>query len=181
MYDHWFASLISEQGWSQCASILQNDLPESLNNTDYSDLVSRLSEIDTSDERKVANKTITGRKSNNLQEQFLDYIDTDLMPTRPRSNMHYKEWFSFKIKSDSDGNPSSFECRVVVEGSQYEIYYYYDSNKIEVWNKSDKIYITDTDKLPEKIKPFIRSLFRYLRKSFGNSEEPIWISQSDNP
>ena len=61
--------------------------------------------------------------------------------------------------------------------------YYYDSNQIEVnnWkNEHEEIYITNQDNLPEKIKPFVRSFFRYLRKSFDKTE-PTWISHSDNP
>lgn len=42
-----------------------------------------------------------------------------------------------------------------------------------------KVYITNQETLPEKIKPFVRSLFRYLRKSFDKAE-PTWIIHSDN-
>ena len=186
MYDHWFASLgISEQDWLQCASILQNELPASLNENEYSALTNKLSSIDTSEERKSANRSVTGRKSNYLQEQFLNYIDRNLMPTGYNSNkIYYKEWFTFKIiTSDSDGSPIRFACGVDVDGRSYRIRYYYDSNQIKVnyWNtENEEIYVTNQDDLPEKIKPFVRSLFRYLRKSFDKTE-PIWFSHSDNP
>lgn len=82
MYDNWFASLgITEQDWLQCETILKNELPEALSDNEHSVLTHQLSAIDTSEERKAANRSVTGRKSNYLQEQFLNYINTSLMPT----------------------------------------------------------------------------------------------------
>lgn len=185
MYNNWFASLgISETDWQLSTSILQNNLPKPLSEKEYSDITSRLSAIDTSEERKNANKSISGKKSYYLQEQFLNYVDTDLLPTRYNSkNLSYKEWFTFKIiTSDTDDCPIKFECGVKVDGKDYRTRYYYESNQIEVntWDSDHKkVYITNQETLPEKIKPFVRSLFRYLRKSFDKAE-PTWIIHSDN-
>lgn len=110
-----------------------------------------------------------------MQEQFLNYVDTDLLPTRYNSkNLSYKDWFTFKIiTSDTDDCPIKFECGVKVDGKDYRTRYYYESNQIEVntWDSDHKkVYITNQETLPEKIKPFVRSLFRYLRKSFDKAE-----------
>lgn len=110
----------------------------------------------------------------------MGYIDTDLMPIKYNSKkIYYKDWFTFKIISEN-GIPSRLECGVDVNNKGYRVRYRYDSNEIDVnhWNSnSEEEYLMDIASLPEKLRPFVLSLFRYLRKAFGKSE-PIWINRT---
>lgn len=182
IYDNWFAGLgISEQDWSKCAMVLKNSVPDSLSDRDHSDLISKLSVIDTSGERKAADKSATTKKTNYLHEQFLSYIDTRSMPTGYNANrIYYKDWFCFKIVTAND-SPVRFVAGVDVNGVSYRVRYFYDTNIAEVnyWNnQNEEVYLNNIDELPDKLRPFVLALFRYLRKSF-NKERPTWIINSN--
>ena len=181
MYDHWFSALgITSQDWKQCIINLKNNLPESMSVPHYNSLKASLLLIDTSDERRKADDAVKVRTPDYLQQQFMGYIDTDLMPIKYNSKkIYYKDWFTFKIISEN-GIPSRLECGVDVNNKGYRVRYRYDSNEIDVnhWNSnSEEEYLMDIASLPEKLRPFVLSLFRYLRKAFGKSE-PIWINRT---
>ena len=181
MFNHWFASLsISNQEWEHCVSILKNNLPEKLGTIEYSNLKQKLMQIDTSDERSQANDAAKVKIPDYFQQQFLGYIDTDLMPIKYNAKrIYYKDWFTFKIITDN-GAPKRLECGVDVSGKGYRVRYIYDSNEIDVnhWNdQNEEEYLMKTDDLPDKLKPFVLSLFRYLRKTF-NKPAPKWINRA---
>ncbi len=181
MYNHWFASLgISEQDWNECVSILRNNLPKTLKNQEYSDLKTTLLAIDTSDERKQANEALKPKKPNYLQQQFLGYIDLDLMPSKYNAKkIFFKNWFTFKILSQ-DGVPNRLECGVNANDRDYRVRYIYASNEIDVnyWGEQRKeVFLLNSSELPEKLKPFILSLYRYVRKEFGKPQ-PLWINHT---
>ena len=179
MLDHWFASLVlSQDDRAYYIELLNNNLPSKIDETHYSILKERLLQIDTSDERSKAAEAVKDKKTDYYQQQFLGYIDTDLTPTWCYSNrMHYNDWFSVKIASQEE-KPTYFECRVKVLDSKYRIRYKYDQNVIDVnhWNDhNEEEHLMDFDSLPNKLKPFVLSLFRYLRKEF-NKTEPNWVN-----
>ena len=176
MFDHWFASLpISKQDWSHCVSILKNNLPEKLRDAEYTLLKQQLLSIDTSYERSKANDAVKVKIPDYYQQQFLGYIDTDLMPIKYNAQkIYYKDWFTFKIITDN-GVPKKLECGVDVAGNGYRVCYNYDSNEIAVNQKEE--YLMRTDDLPDKLKPFVISLFRYLRKSF-TKPTPTWVNRA---
>jgi len=181
MYDHWFSALqISSQDWDQCALVLKNNLPQNLASAPYNVLKTSLMAIDTSDERGKAEDAVKVKAPDYLQEQFLGYIDTDLMPIKYNAKkIYYKEWFTFKIISNN-GNPEKLACGVGVNNKGYRVRYNYFSNEIDVncWDENSKeVYLMNMESLPEKLTPFIRSLYRYLRKVFGKSE-PTWVDRS---
>ncbi len=181
MYNHWFASLgISEQDWNECVSILRNNLPKTLKNQEYSDLKTTLLAIDTSDERKQANDAVKPKKPDYLQQQFLGYIDLDLMPIKYNAKkIFFKNWFTFKILSQ-DGNPYRLECGVNANDKDYRIRYIYASNEIDVnyWDEQGKErFLLNSSELPDKLKPFILSLYRYVRKEFGKPQ-PLWVNHT---
>lgn len=178
MYNHWFASLgISEQDWNECVSILRNNLPEILKDQEYSQIKTTLSAIDTSDERTQANDAVKPKKTDYLQQQFLAYIDTDLMPIKYNATkIYFKDWFTFKILSP-DGEPDRLECGVKANDRDYRVKYFYASNEVDVsiWDvQKKKWFWLDISELPDKLKPFILSLYRYIRKEFGKPQ-PLWI------
>lgn len=180
MYDHWFASLrIRQQDWEQYALILRNNLPKNMDTTGYADLKGRLLQIDTSDERNKASDAVKAKIPDYLQQQFLGYIDTDLMPIKYNAKkIYYKNWFTFKIISQ-EGKPIRLECGVEVSGKEYRVRYMYDSNEVDVNQRNDnkEVYLMGITELPDKLKPFILSLFRYLRKEF-NKQKPTWVNRS---
>lgn len=55
----------------------------------------------------------------------------------------------------------------------------YDSNEIDVnrWVEGVEEYLLDFDSLPEKLKPLVLSLFRYIRKVYGKTT-PTWKDRS---
>lgn len=179
MYNHWFASLeISEQDWKECVSILRNNLPEILNDQEYSKLQSTLLAIDTFDERKQAYDAVKPKKPDYLQQQFLGYIDLDLMPIKYNAKkIFFKNRFTFKILSQ-DGKPYRLECGINANDRDYRVRYIYASNEINV-NYLDEQrkehFLFDSSELPDKLKPFILSLYRYVRKEFGKPQ-PTWIN-----
>lgn len=180
MYEHWFAFLgISQQDWEECASILRNNLPKNLNEQEYNDLKGKLSIIDTTDERSKASEAVKPKKPDYLQQQLLGYIDSDLMPIKYNAKkIYFKDWFTFKIISHED-NPIRLECGVNVSGKAYRVRYIYDVNEIDAncWENDKEVYLMELDELPDKFKPFVRSLFRYLKKEFKKSP-PTWINRS---
>ena len=92
---------------------------------------------------------------------------------------NYKDWFTFKIISQNN-LPCSLECGVLVEDKGYRIRYRYDTNEIDVnhWENNNEVYPLNINDLPEKIKPFVLSLFRYLRRAFGKTT-PSWCDRSN--
>ena len=180
MYKHWFASLgISQQDWKESAAILRNNLPKDLNEQEYNDLKGKLSIIDTTDERSKASEAVKPKKPDYLHQQFLGYIDSDLMPIKYNAKkIYFKDWFTFKIISHED-KPIRLECGVSVSGKAYRVRYIYDANEIDAncWENDKEVYLMHLDELPEKITPFVRSLFRYLRKEFKKAP-PTWINRS---
>ena len=179
MYNHWFSSLgITPQDWSVCALIMKNDLPATMGSTEYSVLKDRLLQIDTSDERTKANDAVKTKNPDYLQQQFLGYIDKDIMPIKYNAKkIYYKEWFTFKIIAQQ-GTPSRLECGVNVSGKDYRVRYRYESNEIDVncWENNEEVYLMSFAALPDKLQPFILSLFRYLRKTFSKPE-PEWVNR----
>ncbi len=181
MFDHWFAALgIDTAEWNHCVSILKNNLPDVLDSSAYSNLKARLSAIDTSDERHKADDAVKVKTPDYLQRQFMGYIDTDYMPIKyNHKKIFYKEWFTFKIISQ-DGVPNRLECGVDVDGKAYRVRYRYESNEIDVnrWDQNDnEVYLMDITEIPDKLRPFVLSLFRYLRKVFSKAE-PTWVSRT---
>lgn len=180
MYEHWFASLgISPQDWEECASILRNNLPNGLDKQEYSDLKGKLLAIDTSYERSKASEAVKPKKPDYLQQQFLGYIDTDLIPIKYNTKkIVYKDIFTFKIISHEE-KPIRLECGVNVSGKSYRVRYIYESNEIDAnyWENDKEVYLMELNELPDKLKPFVRSLFRYLRKEFKKAP-PAWINRT---
>ena len=181
MFDHWFAALgIDTDKWKHCANILKNHLPAVLETSAYNNLKSRLSEIDTSEERHKADDVVKVKTPDYLQRQFMGYIDTDYMPIKyNHKKIFYKEWFTFKIITQ-DGAPNRLECGVDVDGNAYRVRYRYESNEIDVnrWDQDDnEVYLMGVSEIPEKLRPFVLSLFRYLRKVFSKPE-PSWVTRT---
>lgn len=181
MYDHWFRLLaIDQNDWSRCETILRNGLPARIEEAAYSNLIERLNNVDTSEERSEADSIINAPIPNYLQQQFLGYVDTAVIPIKYNSKrIQYKDWFTFKIISQNN-LPCSLECGVLVEDKGYRITYRYDTNEIDVnhWENNNEVYLLDINDLPEKIKPFVLSLFRYLRRAFGKTT-PSWCDRSN--
>ena len=176
MYNHWFATLeINRQEWDKCVSILRNNLPASLDDQDYNNLKDKLLKIDTSDERRKAIDAVKTRKPDYLQQQFLGYIDQDLTPTKYNAKkISYKDIFTFKIVSNEE-TPIKLDCGVNDFEKSYLIRYYYKENEIIIKETNKEVFLMSLEEVPDKLKPFILSLFRYLRKEFKKTN-PIWIN-----
>ena len=183
MFNHWFSNVpgMNQEKWQRCAMILRNNLPQILDESAYSELKTRLSTIDTSDERASANNDVKVKKPNDyLHQQFLGYIDTDTIPIRYNNKKisYLDNYYTFKIISDN-GEPGRFECGVIIDGVSYRVRYSYEKNEIDInyWENSVEKYVMQIDFLPKKIQPLIVSLFRYLRKAYGKPE-PTWCDRS---
>ena len=171
---------LSQKDWDSCALILKNNLPKKLNSNEYDKLKMALDMIDTTKEREKADNAAKIKSPDYLQQQFLGFIDRDSIIIRYNNKkISYKDWFTFKIIS-SNGKPIRLECGVLADGKSYRIRYIYDSNEVDInyWNdNNEEVYLADINSLPNKLKPFVISLFRYLRKAY-NKPIPTWIDRT---
>ena len=177
MYDHWFSNVqgFSKDAWDSISIQLKNDIPDRLNEMEYSILTEKLDTVDTSDERKEASNSVSAKEENYFEKQFKEYIDTEIIPIKYNKNkIYYKDWFTFKILSD-DNVPNRLACGVLINDISYRVRYFYETNtlKINYWKDDAEIYISDVNEVPEKLQVFLHSLERYLRKSFGKDKPQV--------
>ena len=63
-----------------------------------------------------------------------------------------------------------FKCETEINGKAYRIQYNFIDNKlwINTWNDDGEYYFENSDNFPDKLKRFIKSFFRYIRKTTEN-------------
>lgn len=172
LHENWLASYITPDEWKKLVNelnLVNFDYSE-LEKNSYNSLINNLSHIDVSDERKQANIISTNEKKEDyLSKQLLDYFDKDVFYlVSNQKSLSYKNWkYSFVIKKDKDKKPDLLKIATRINNNYYRILYFYKKNTIQVnyWINSEKGCISNQSELPEELKMFCRSLFRYIRKA----------------
>jgi len=185
IYEHWFSEVegFERNNWNQLVDRLN------LYNFDYAplseekqkDLEIKLSKIDTKNERGELENLVNSRRDPDYhQKQILEYFDPDVISiTYNKSRIFYGDYFSFKITKDKMGELELFRCGILDNQKYIRFSYYYKSNEFYVEDVSLEPYYqySQGEINNEKIKRFIRSFFRYIRKQYGRG--PIWISKAE--
>ena len=174
MYKRWFSDIeeFTEELWEKSVkdynligfdySIFDKD--------SYGNLITTLDSIDTSDERKEYEKTISSiRPKKRTYEEILSYFDLEVFSLKHMTNIteiSKRSGFAFKVveKSKELNEPKYFECKTYLNDEEITIYYSYLNNEMSVNNSSIGKY-SSVDELPSIIKKFVRSFYRYLKYS----------------
>ena len=181
LFDHWLSPYLSRQGWdalvTECnlVNFSYNELPAD----DYAHLEECLDGIDVSGERDQASMASRKEKQEDyLSRQLLDYFDKDVFYLVSNSRqLSYKDWkYSFVIDKDKDKKPLRLRIATEIQGKGYRIKYSYRDNTIEVnhWDDGVEIYAESAQSLPDELKMFLRSLYKYVRKARSRST-PQWV------
>ncbi len=172
LYDNWLADYISNDEWNELVTNLSLISFEysALRIDEYNNLLSKLDNIDVSKEREQANMySIKEKQEDYLSRQLLDYFDKDVFYLVSNSRaLSYKDWkYSFVINKDKDKKPTLLKIATMISGKAYRILYRYRDNTISInhWLNDDVVYDEDFSTIPDELRMFLRSLYRYIRKA----------------
>ncbi len=185
MYEHWVQGRVvdfSKPEWD--ALVLANDLInfkyQAIPDEEYKCLIAELDSIDTTQERQQVSAVLHHQRRNNyLQNQVLEYIDREVIDIKYNTKkIFYKSCFTFKI-IESEDSPIEFQCGVHDESfGDIRIRYFYSSNEMEAYSWTKSMFAQSIDMLDDRTKLFVRSFYRYVRKTFGKVN-PSWCDRTD--
>ena len=175
LYENWLKSYISKEEWEDKVNTLNlyNFEYKKLSDMTYNNLENKLKNIDTSQERNEAEHKLKSSPEDNLQAKKLEsFFDKDIFHMRKNSsNVSYlNSKYTYVIEKDSKNNLKFFKCGTKINDNLYRIQYDFIDNRlwINTWNDDSEYYFRSTDNLPEILKRFIKSFFRYIRKTTEN-------------
>lgn len=182
LYNNWLEDYLTIEEWQHLFTKLDfvNFDYQELEQSKYQKLIEKLDAIDVSNERIQASESSSKEKRNDyLSNQILDYFDEDVFRMIPNSKaLSYKEGrYSFVINRDKEKRPTAIRIATKIDDKLYRLKYDYNKNTIEVnhWIKEAEVYFNDESEVPEEIRMFLRSFYRYIRKARQRSK-PIFIN-----
>jgi hypothetical protein len=180
MFNHWFKEYLSIDEWNSLTSDLNliNFKYDDISDDDYQVLTSKLDLIDVSNEREQLQSSLLYEKRDDIESKLLmDYFDKDIFYLVPNSNkVSYADWkYSFVITKDQDKKPLRLRVATRINGVSNLIEYRYHENTISIWNNDEAIFYKE-EEIPDEIKPFLRSLYRYVMKAKQRSK-PKFITE----
>ena len=176
MINTWFADAgLNPNDIATIKETLANGLPNKIDEEKYDQLISKLNAVDVSQERSAVVLSNSSREDNSLEMQFEEYVPHDIEITHTKQRISLKDRFTFRITSQNE-EPKMLYCGVLVDKEPYTITYNYVTNSLCVCNitREPYNYVVDFEHVPDKIKPFISSLDRYLKLSRCVSQPVIW-------
>ena len=176
MINTWFADTgLNPNDIATIKETLSIDLPRKIDAEKYDQLIAKLKSVDVSQERRAVVLSNSSSEDYSLEQQFEEYVPHDIEITHTKRRISWKERFTFRITTQND-EPKMLYCGVLVDNEQYTISYNYVTNSICVCNiaREPYNYVVDFEHVPNKIKPFISSLNRYLKLSRCVSQPAIW-------
>ena len=182
LHENWLKNYLKIDEWSLLVKKLNlvNFEYKKENLSEYQELIEKLDTIDVSKEREQASQSsIKQKKEDYLINQILDYFDDDVfhMVSNPKA-LSYKEGkYSFVIRRDKEKKPVSIKIATQIDQKSYRIEYDYHENTIKAnhWINDQKIYYSNEAELPEEIRMFLRSFYRYIRKARQRTK-PIFVT-----
>ena len=92
------------------------------------------------------------------------------MKKNPSNISYLNSKYTYVIEKDYENNLKFFKCETEINGKAYRIQYNFIDNKlwINTWNDDGEYYFENSDNFPDKLKRFIKSFFRYIRKTTEN-------------
>lgn len=175
MYENWLKLYINKEEWDAKVNDLNlyNFEYNKLDNTAYEDLKNKLKGIDTSLERNEAEQKLKSLPEDNLYVKKLEsFFDKDVfhMKKNPSNISYLNSKYTYVIEKDYENNLKFFKCGTEINGKAYRIQYNFIDNKlwINTWNDDGEYYFENSDNFPDKLKRFIKSFFRYIRKTTEN-------------
>ncbi|HOC98089.1 MAG TPA: DUF262 domain-containing protein [Bacilli bacterium] len=172
MHSHWLVNYITTSEWNEIVTSLNliNFEYRTLTEDDYSNLLSKLDSIDVSQEREQANiNSIREKQEDYYSKQLLEYFDKDVFYLVPNSRqVRYVDWkYSFVITKDKEKKPLQLRIGVKINSEDHSIVYKFRDNTISVryWIDHIETFYKSVQDLPDELRMFLRSLFRYIRKA----------------
>lgn len=175
MYENWLKLYIDKKEWNDKVNTLNlyNFEYNKLDNIAYNNLENKLKNIDTSQERNEAEQKLKSLPEDNLCAKKLEsFFDKDIFHMRKNSsNISYlNSKYTYVLEKDNENNLKFFKCGTEINGKAYRIQYNFIDNKlwINTCNDGLEYYFKNSDNLPDLLKRFIKSFFRYIRKATEN-------------
>ena len=172
MYEYWLKLYIDRTEWEDKVNNLNlyNFKYNELDAMAYQNLKSKLENIDTSKERDEAEKFLKIFPEDNLCIKKLEsFFDKDVfqMKKNPANISYINSKFTYVIETNSTNELVFFKCGTKINGNDYRIQYNFIDNKlcINTWDKNGEYYFKNMDTFPDLLKRFIKSFFRYIRKT----------------
>lgn len=179
MFDEWFNEIpnFNKEKWDSILNKLNliNFSYSKLSEVELEALHKELDAIDVSNERiEIANQPIATKSQDYLKNQLLSYFHEDLFKIYVNGqNLQYKDWFTVVISKDTNEDPKDLKCGIKVLNDLIRVDYSYVTNTIKVRNISKEFYFKSLNDLNDNVKMFIRSFYRYLKKS-RDKDVPTW-------
>lgn len=101
-------------------------------------------------------------------EQLLEYFDGDIFYLIHNSKKvrHTDSKYSFVIIKNQEEKPLELRIGTVINSEYHDIIYKYDDNTISIKYKAntEERFYNNINKMPDVLKIFVRTLFRYIKK-----------------
>lgn len=172
LYNNWLSNYIDVNEWNELLKNLNlvNFEYKSISDNEYESLIKELSNIDVSAEREQANENSNVEKQKDYySEQLLEYFDKDVFYLVPNaSQVRFVSWkYSFVIKKDKDKKPFELRIATKINSEDHFIVYKYRDNTVSIkhWTNGIGNFYNNISEIPDDLKMFMRSLFRYVRKA----------------
>ena len=107
---------------------------------------------------------------NGLKYFLFEYNNSLQMKKNPSNISYLNSKYTYVIEKDYENNLKFFKCGTEINGKAYRIQYNFIDNKlwINTWNDDGEYYFENSDNFPDILKRFIKSFFRYIRKTTEN-------------
>ena len=175
MYENWLKLYIDKDEWDKKVKTLNlyNFKYNKLDNATFINLENRLKSIDTSLERNEAEQKLKRLPEDNLYVRKLEsFFDKEVfhMKKNPSNISYINSKYTYVVEKDNQNNLRFFKCGTKLDSKDYRIQYDFIDNKlwINTWNGDGEYYFTNINTLPDILKRFIKSFFRYIRKTTEN-------------
>jgi len=178
MYENWFEGILTEKEWKDIVTgknLINFDYTVPAD-TEYEALKAELDAIDVSDERASIEKLDADKQTDDfLSKQLLRYFPKDIFKLHQNpKNISYKDYFTYVITLNSNGEPEYFRCGILLDNIRFVIEYFYNTNIIKVYDRNNPDYFPNIEALPELLQQFVKAFSRYIKRNGYAKSNPVF-------